>query len=166
MLARGSPVPGDTWQTIRVSLGKRLKESKRAKQLTGLALAQLVGCDPTAITRWEQDARVPGADYMTRLAKALGVSERWLVTGEGPREVQAVVDATPTGAAALELVLFAWSWSEMPIANVDEIERILRVEARTPEASARSASAWRLRLTQLQREYGASGAKARVRNLR
>jgi transcriptional regulator with XRE-family HTH domain len=157
-------VPSNTWQTARVSLGHRLREAKKARRLTGLALAQLVGCDPTAITRWEQDARTPGADYATRLAKALGVSERWLVAGEGPREVQPVVDATPTGIAALELVLFSWTWADMPISVVDEIERVVRAEAAQPAAKTRSASAWRLRLTQLQRDHGV--VRQAMRNLR
>lgn len=53
-------------------------------KLNGAKLAAEVGVTPTAVSRYRQ-GRIPGAEELLRLAKALKVSAKWLVTGEGPK---------------------------------------------------------------------------------
>lgn len=132
-----------------MSLGKRLLEARKAKGLGGEELGKLAGCSQGAISRWENDLRKPGAIDLGRVAEVLGVREAWLTTGEGPREPQPAPDAPPVGAAALEIVLFSWTWGESTLpGDVDVIEGMVRAEA--PEHSTRSASAWRHRIRQLE----------------
>lgn len=136
-----------------MTFGGRLRETRKARGLRGVQLAAKSGVDGTTISRYERGERLsPEADKVTKLAKALEVNERWLLTGEGPREPGPVVLETPVGAAALEAVLFAYDYPEVPIDTIDDIEAALRVEAITNGGRTRSASAWRLRIAQLLKE--------------
>jgi transcriptional regulator with XRE-family HTH domain len=147
------------WQHAGMSFGGRLKEARKARGLTAVELGQLAGVSNSGISRWEQGKRAPGGAYVQRLAKALGVTERWLMSGEGLREPGPVALETPVGLAALEAVLFAYEWPDVPIELVDEITAALRAEASTNGGRDRSASAWRLRVGQALRER--QGSKRR-----
>lgn len=145
----------DAWQSSAMSLGDRLREARIARNLNGVELAAIIGCSPAALSRWETGDRRPKAVDLSRAAEALRVRERWLVTGEGPREPAPVEEGPPIGAAALEAVLYAWTWSEgLGPEDVDTIEHTVREEARAH--STRSASAWRHRVGQLERARAAT----------
>ena len=133
-----------------MSLGERLREARIARNLNGVELAAIVGCSPAALSRWETGDRRPKAVDLAKLAEALRVRDRWLATGDGPRDPAPVEDGPPVGAAALEAVLYAWTWGDGTAPeDVDAIELTLRDEARTH--GTRSASAWRHRVGQLER---------------
>lgn len=142
-----------TWQDAQVSFGDRLREARKGRGLTGSELGDRTGIDNSTISRWERGQRAPGGSFVTKLARELGVTERWLMSGEGPREPGPVAIETPVGPSALEAVLFAYDWPEdVPISTVDEIESLVRAEAQREAGRKRSASAWRLRLVQMLRE--------------
>lgn len=72
------------------SFGDRLR---RARELRGLTQYRLAEClvrgdsarpHPEHIAKYESDARSPGLDTVTRLAKRLDVSLDWLWNGDGP----------------------------------------------------------------------------------
>jgi len=158
---RAKPVA--SWQHVGMTFGGRLRDTRKARALRGVQLAAMSGVDGTTISRYERGERLsPEADKVTRLAKALEVNERWLLTGEGPREPGPVVLETPTGPSALEAVLFAYNWPEAtPIELVDAIETELRAEALLVSGRTRSASAWRLRIAQALRERTAKPPRSK-----
>jgi transcriptional regulator with XRE-family HTH domain len=135
-----------------MTFGGRLKEARKARGLTAVELGELADVSNSGISRWEQGKRAPGGAYVQRLAKALGVTDRWLMSGEGPREPGVVAIETPLGASALEAVLFSYDWPDVPIDAVDEITAALRAEAATVGGRDRPASVWRLRIGQMLRE--------------
>jgi len=149
------------WQDDGMGLGTRLREAREARGLTREALREIIGSAGGAITRWERGYRAPTADYVSRLARALGVTERWLVTGEGSREATAgqALDV-PVGLAALESVLYTCQWPDLPIHDVDAIVARCRADADTPEGRLRPASAWKLLVAQLVRDAQALKATA------
>lgn len=147
------------WQHAGMTFGSRLKEARKGRGLTAVELGELAGVSNSGISRWEQGKRAPGGVYVAKLAKALGVTERWLVSGEGPREPGPVVVETPVGRAALETVLFVYDWPDIAIEVVDEIASSLRSEAEMNGGRERPASAWRLRIGQMLRER--NGGKRR-----
>lgn len=57
---------------VRVARGERAKA----------ALARALGVDTKTVYRWEHGTSVPEAQMIAPLADALGVSVRWLLTGE------------------------------------------------------------------------------------
>lgn len=156
------------WQSDGMNFGGRLRDTRKARGLRGVQLAAKSGVDGTTISRYERGERLsPEADKVTKLAKALEVNERWLLTGEGPKEPGPITIEPPIGRSALEAVLFSYDWPDVPIELVDDISEALRTEAETNGGRTRSASAWRLRIGQVLRERAApkkriSGPKMRA----
>lgn len=141
------------WQHEWVSFGARLKEARKARGLTGLDLQERTGISNTSISRWETGKRAPKGEFVTKLARELGVTERWLMTGDGAREPVKLAAEPPVGPAGLEQVLYTHDWPEdVPIEVADEVIAMLRDESRSSDSQRRPASAWRLRLKQLLRE--------------
>lgn len=65
--------------------------------MRALDLASVLQIDTSQLSRWENDRGLPRADFIARIADATGVSERWLITGEGegpPVHPAASIDAT------------------------------------------------------------------------
>ena len=144
------------WQHEQVTFGLRLKGARLGRGLRRNALAELAGVDSSSITRWERDERSPAGAMVTKLAKALGVSERWLLSGEGSREPQPATDETtipPLGKLALEQVLRDYKWpSDLPWEIVLDIINRARAEATKLADADVPESAWRLYLARAARD--------------
>ncbi len=65
-----------------MSLGKRIRERRRILKITQQELAQAVGMTPQHISAIEQGKWAPSLTLLPRLAKELGVSIDYLVSGE------------------------------------------------------------------------------------
>ena len=73
-------------------LGKRIKEGRRALELTQRQLADSLGVTPQHISAIEQDKRAPSLPSLARIAEELGVTVDFLVTGQE----WAIRDTIPT----------------------------------------------------------------------
>jgi transcriptional regulator with XRE-family HTH domain len=141
------------WQPDDVSFGERLREARKARGLTALDLQERTGIDNSSISRWETGKRAPRGAYVTKLARELEVTERWLMTGEGTRDPVKLSADPPIGPSGLESVLYSYDWPEdVPIEVADDVISALRDESRSLDGQNRPASAWKLRLRQLLRE--------------
>jgi transcriptional regulator with XRE-family HTH domain len=144
------------WQDGLVSFGQRLKDAREARGLKRNALAALAGVDSSAITRWEKEDRSPKGTMVAKLAHALGCSEHWLLTGDGPREPKFVVDEIalpPLGKLALEQVLRDYKWpTDLPMGTVLSIIEKARTEAARLADVDVPESAWRLYLARAARD--------------
>jgi len=78
-------------EPIPRSLGQRIADARGAKSKAELARA--VGVDTKTVYRWEHDKAEPGSSQIDPLARALGVSIIWLLTGEG----EGPIELQPTG---------------------------------------------------------------------
>lgn len=65
----------------RMTVGQRILELREGKDISQRDLGELVGVDGGVISRWEQGERKPRAQYLPKLAAALGVSVNYLLTG-------------------------------------------------------------------------------------
>lgn len=70
----------------------RLKDARKHAEMTIRALASAAGVASSAITDTEIGQRIPRADTLEKMARALGVTACWLAYGEG--------DAPPWAAKA------------------------------------------------------------------
>lgn len=66
-----------------MSVGARIRASRRAAGLTQQQLAKRLETDSITVSRWERDQSEPrGFETIELLCDALGVSVAWLVTGK------------------------------------------------------------------------------------
>ena len=64
------------------SLGSRVKELRKQKNLTQIELGKLSGIHYTNIGRIENKGAIPQADVLYLIAKSLNTSVSWLLTGK------------------------------------------------------------------------------------
>ena len=86
----------DWYSQSSATFGDRLTAAREAIGLDVEGLAHRAGVKITTLQAWEDDRKEPRANRVTMLAGMLGVSLRWLLTGEGEGV------APPTGGTALE----------------------------------------------------------------
>lgn len=79
-------------------IAARLKLARSHAELTIRALASAAGVASSAITDTEIGNRIPRADTIEKIARALGVSACWLAYGEGsaPRWAVEANQQSPT----------------------------------------------------------------------
>ncbi|MEJ6397712.1 helix-turn-helix domain-containing protein [Yoonia sp. 208BN28-4] len=65
------------------TLGDRLATAREAAGLTQAQLAKQLGVKTSVLDGWENDRKEPRANRLQMLTGLLGVSLRWLLTGEG-----------------------------------------------------------------------------------
>jgi transcriptional regulator with XRE-family HTH domain len=65
------------------TLGDRLAAAREKQGFDQAGLARKLGVRDTTVAQWEADASEPRSNRVQMLAGLLGVSLRWLLTGEG-----------------------------------------------------------------------------------
>jgi len=99
----------DTWYTDEhATLGDRLAAAREASAMTQAQLAQRLGVRTRTLRDWEDDVSEPRANRLQMLAAMVGVSLRWLLTGEGddvrpPAEGEAALPHPALNTALAEL---------------------------------------------------------------
>lgn len=74
----------ENWYSEKqATLGDRLAAAREAAGLSQSALATRLGVRQKTLRAWESDLSEPRANRLQMLAAMLGVSLRWLLTGEG-----------------------------------------------------------------------------------
>lgn len=58
--------------------GMRLMEARKLRRMTLEQLAEQIDTTAAAICFWEHGKRIPGVDYVVRMADALNVDIEWL----------------------------------------------------------------------------------------
>ena len=66
------------------TLGTRLKDLRKEKKITQQQLADSVGVSKTSVIYWEKDENIPKHESINALAKSLGTTTEWLLTGKSP----------------------------------------------------------------------------------
>lgn len=67
---------------METTLGHRIAELRKAKELTQEELAKLVGVSSQAVSKWEKDRTCPDIGLLPQLAKLLGVTVDELLSGK------------------------------------------------------------------------------------
>jgi len=73
----------DWYADTHATLGDRLAAAREAAGLTQPELATRIGVRARTLRDWENDQSEPRANRLQMLAALLGVSLRWLLTGQG-----------------------------------------------------------------------------------
>lgn len=73
------------------TIADRIREARKIRRLSQAELARRVGLTRGAVWAWESgETKGLTPDNLVRAADALDVEIRWLATGSGPRERQAL----------------------------------------------------------------------------
>ena len=82
-----------------VVISKRIADTREARGLTPSQLAKLVGVTPTAVWNWEKNGITLRRPALEQIAKVLGVSPSFLLTGK-----EELMEIEPTRPPAIETV--------------------------------------------------------------
>lgn len=74
-------------------ISRRIRETREARGITASEFARLVGVTPTAVWNWEKNSIRPRRPALEQIAKVLGVSISFLLTG---KEEMRELDAAPS----------------------------------------------------------------------
>lgn len=130
-----------------------------------------VGVIMTRLRR-DPNADIEG-DTLAKISKATGVSPHWLVTGEGPRDVESGSGGLPIpirvdrllGSAALEEVLSKYPWPEdIAMSVADAVIADARAEAHANGVD-RPQNLWHIRVGQLIKEHSGSSKTVHQRQM-
>jgi len=69
------------------TIGERLRAVRSERGLTLASVAEAAGCTHSYLSQIENGKKEPSRTLVTALATRLVLSERWLLTGEGPRDL-------------------------------------------------------------------------------
>lgn len=120
-----------TYTDDQATLGDRIVAAREARDQSQTQLAQRLGVRARTLRDWENDRAEPRANRMQMLAAMLGVSLRWLMTGEGedPKGPD-LTDPMPTVSAGVLAEL-----RSLRLAHLAMAERLERLETslRQPE---------------------------------
>lgn len=80
------------------TFGDRLTAAREQAKMTQADLARKLGVKKITLANWEEDLNEPRANRLQMLSGLLGVSLKWLLTGEGD-DVE--IDQTPSADQAV-----------------------------------------------------------------
>jgi len=76
------------------SIGKRIAQYRKNKQMTQEDLAQALGISSQAVSKWETDVSCPDISVLVQLSDILGVKVDQLLRGDGEPQTQFVPEAS------------------------------------------------------------------------
>lgn len=107
------------------NFGNRLKQKRKAKNLTQGQLAQLLGMEKhNAISNWENDVAKPSADDLEKLSEILETSTDWLLKGAEKYNIQQGQIAI-TQEEYIEFLRFKANKAEKEAESAKNIEVVL-----------------------------------------
>jgi transcriptional regulator with XRE-family HTH domain len=110
-----------------MNAGARVLKVAKDRGVSQTEIAHRLGLNPSAVSLWGKEGRNPAIKHLPEIAKILGVSAEYLMTGEGEVSISETV-STPEGSP-----------KESTSVSVDAgILEILKSQQRTIEALSRS----------------------------
>lgn len=70
------------YKATQIMMGQRIRQMRERRGMTQSALGDAVGVSEADVRRWEMAEAEMTAAQMKRIARALGKSVLWLLTGE------------------------------------------------------------------------------------
>ncbi|MEX1139840.1 MAG: XRE family transcriptional regulator [Bacteroidota bacterium] len=68
---------------MKQTIAQRIRQARLSKDFDQARLAAKLDVATRTLQRWEKGEQVPDGNYLMRLAKIMGVSPEWLLTGSG-----------------------------------------------------------------------------------
>lgn len=118
------------------TVGQRVRKARELRGWRQDELAgRITGASQGVVSKWETGRREPGLENVVALARALGVSTEWLITGEPPMERQegdVHAHAEAFGQiAAIVMRVVGYVEGEETTVRLDQSERVEEGEGAT-----------------------------------
>jgi SOS-response transcriptional repressor LexA len=68
---------------MKQTIAQRIRQARIRKDFDQSRLAARLDVATRTVQRWEKGEQVPDSNYLMRLARIMGVSPQWLLTGDG-----------------------------------------------------------------------------------
>ena len=65
-----------------LDVGERIHKARKAKRITQMKLAEMLGIDYSEMSNIEHGRKLPTSEELVKLEEILGVKRRWIVLGE------------------------------------------------------------------------------------
>ncbi|WP_456293250.1 helix-turn-helix domain-containing protein [Pseudomonas sp. AK106] len=88
---------------VRDFLAVRLKQLRLAKGMVQSELAELVGCEPNTISRYERAETLPSIEHLLRLSEVFGVSPMDILPPQSTNALSIIALRESLALKALEL---------------------------------------------------------------
>ena len=98
--------------TAGIEFVERIEQQLIKKNLKRTAFAKSVGVTNQAFTDWKRRGTIPAADIALRIADALSVDLRWLITGQEQNVFSQVSPISTLSPVAIE---FAKDFDRLPV---------------------------------------------------
>ncbi len=82
-----APLPrakGGTEEVLAQAIGAEIARQREERGWSQIELAVMVGCDRSAVSRWETGRRLPSLPHLIALGQALGCGARALLPADAP----------------------------------------------------------------------------------
>ena len=82
-----APLPctmGEAEVVLARTIGAEIARWREARGWSQIELAEMVGCDRSAVSRWEAGRRLPSLSHLVALGQALGCGARALLPADAP----------------------------------------------------------------------------------
>ena len=96
-------------------LGDRLKQARKAKNLTQKQLADLIDVKHNSISDWENNLHNPNVDQIKQLSKALDVEITWFYSDD---ELKLLSDSTSND-------YLTWNGKQLPKKAKEELDNFI-----------------------------------------
>jgi len=114
-----------------MSIGQRIIEARKCRNISQAGLAVLIGVSRGACGQWEREITTPSVAHLSNLARFLGVRFEWLATGRG--EMGYVADVNERAPAV---------YGKTGIALTEEQQKWLEVYSRLSKGQRASVLAF------------------------
>ncbi|MBY6048063.1 helix-turn-helix domain-containing protein [Vannielia litorea] len=125
---------GSWFDAETATFGDRVAGAREALGWSQKQLAERLGVKTKTVKHWEADASEPRANKLQMLAGMLGVSMRWLLSGEGPGIDAPLPEGVVPAAAPAELAGLLAEIRAVRGEMVLQAERLERLETRLQSA--------------------------------
>lgn len=77
-----------------INIHERIRATRKRAGMTQVDLAKMVGVARVSLTQWESGDTSPKGENLLKLARALGVTPDWLISGRGDPAVHGIPDGS------------------------------------------------------------------------
>jgi transcriptional regulator with XRE-family HTH domain len=85
-----------------ITIGQRIQRTREERGMSASELARLVHVTPTAVWNWERNGTQPRPNALAGIARALGVTTEFLISGDTEQAPQEQRSNTATVAQIIE----------------------------------------------------------------